>query len=108
MLFKTQFNSIPELGEVQEDTVSLTVPDQTFTIKQILQRAVAGTLDPIAKDVYYDEHPDIDRVMLPPQDLTDLDAAREHLRQVNALIDKQREDFLKKAKDPEPSDPISE
>lgn len=108
MLFKTQFNSIPELGEVQEDTVSLTVPDQTFTIKQILQRAVAGTLDPIAKDVYYDENPDIDRVMLPPQDLTDLDAAREHLRQVNALIDQQREDFLKKAKDSEPSDPISE
>lgn len=39
---------------------SLTVPDMSYTIRELLERFTAGTMPPIARQSYYEESPDID------------------------------------------------
>lgn len=46
--------------ELSHTKVSLTIPDQSLTINEILRRS--GVID-IAKDIYYDENPDHDSIL---------------------------------------------
>lgn len=38
----------------------MTVPDQSYSLKELLARAMANAMPAIAKDVYYEEDPNLD------------------------------------------------
>lgn len=63
---------------------TLTVPDQSLTVKDILRRFTAGSLDPseIHRPGQYDESPDIDNPVTPFEDLTDAQFAMERGHEV--------------------------
>lgn len=63
---------------------TLTVPDQSLTVKDILRRFTAGSLDPsqIHRPGQYDDSPDIDNPVTPFEDLTDAQFAMERGHEV--------------------------
>lgn len=76
--YEAKINGFVEVN----DQPSETIPDQSLTIKQILQRFTAGTLPPIQKETYYEENPDIDDpdpMYRPDFDFVDWEAAKRKL-----------------------------
>lgn len=76
-LFRTNYNNrlIPSRGEVNNDP-SMTIPGQSYTIKEILERFTNGQSLNIQKTGSYQENPDFDDITLNSntiQDLTDFD-----------------------------------
>lgn len=71
--------------EVQSDTVSLTVPNQSMTVREIVERFVRGQdIDSISHDVYYDGLEDYDRAdptLRPDFDLSDYSAISEEIEE---------------------------
>lgn len=70
---------------------SETVPDMSYSIRELLARFTAGTMPPVARDVYYEENPDInnpDPVDSPNFDIVD----------AYELRDKLRADYLRRGK----------
>ena len=63
---------------------TLTVPDQSLTVKDILRRFTAGSLDPsqIHRPGQYDDSPDIDNPVTSFDDLTDAQFAMERGHEV--------------------------
>lgn len=63
---------------------TLTVPDQSLTVKDILRRFTAGSLDPseIHRPGQYDDSPDIDNPVTPFEDLTDAQFAMQRGHEV--------------------------
>nr|QJB18774.1 MAG: hypothetical protein [Microvirus sp.] len=50
---------------------SETVPNQAFTVTEVLQKFQAGTLPNISKKIYFEENPDFDNIN--PTEATDFD-----------------------------------
>lgn len=63
---------------------TLTVPDQSLTVKDILRRFTAGSLNPseIHRPGQYDDSPDIDNPVTPFEDLTDAQFAMQRGHEV--------------------------
>ena len=56
------------------DEPSLTVPDQSYTIQELLDRHIAGTMPPVSQDVFYEDDPNFDEIdpkHTPDYDLSD-------------------------------------
>ncbi|OPB99123.1 hypothetical protein BAS10_05525 [Elizabethkingia meningoseptica] len=115
--FRTPFTSMDEENPVAEIVTgkSETVPDQSLTVREILDKFASGTLDEISRDLdYSDDLPDLRGL-----DIVELEAlkheAQMDIDEIQAMID-MHEDIQtppptkRKAKsDPSPTDtPINE
>ena len=64
---------------------SLTIPDDAYTIQELLNRHAEGMMPPIENDPQWEEYPDIDSpnpLRQPDADLTDLQSMGESLQRV--------------------------
>lgn len=76
--YEAEVNGFVEVNNEPSETI----PDQSLTIKEILQRFKAGTLPPIQKETYFEDDPDIDNpdpMYRPDFDLVDWEAAKRKL-----------------------------
>lgn len=76
--------------EIIDDDI-VTVPDQSLSVQQILQRFTRGTLndeDIPSNGLVYDDSPDIDNV---PEDYEDLVDVMESVKRGNDIIEFERE-----------------
>ena len=74
---------------------SMTVPSETMTIQEILQKHAAGLVDLDRNNIYLDaELEEIDRFHGQPMDLTDLDALAERIEVLNKSIEDSRAQIL--------------
>lgn len=66
---------------------SLTVPDQTYTIRELMERAACGASPGVERQVYYDEVQDVDELLthsgvdLSTLDLVELEEYRDSINQ---------------------------
>lgn len=68
---------------------SMTVPDMSYTIRELLARFTAGTMPPVGRQVYYEDNPDINNP-------DPLDAPNFDLVDAYELRDKMRADYLRR------------
>lgn len=91
MNFNHQYNYEPQPEYYEENTQpSLTVPDQSYTIKELLMRFTSGGMPDIAKTGTYEDDPsfeDIDPTRLGDFDLADLTELQIELDQKKAWLD---------------------
>ncbi|MDV3947038.1 hypothetical protein CMT75_00690 [Elizabethkingia anophelis] len=118
--FKTPYSSIDDENPVAEIVrgVSETVPDQSLTVREILDKFANGTLDEIGNDRFYND--DVDGYDMPDLrglDITELQQmkrdAQMDIDEIQAMID-MHEDIQtppptkRKAKsDPSPTDTLT-
>lgn len=106
--FKTQYTDNQSTLEVSSSE-TLTVPDMSFSVKEILTRFTRGTVTPdeLYRSGYYDDDPDIDHPIESPQDLTDYESmaarGREILAEAMERQDREQEQPLVSSEDPEVS-----
>lgn len=79
------------------DEPSLTVPDQSFTIKELLIRYTSGTMPPVYRDGYYEEDDEIDIDNVNPMergdfDLVDAQQLSDEIREQQRIRSKQDSD----------------
>lgn len=100
-MFRNKYNYEKSMGEIKSDKPSLTVPDQSFTVREIFERNKAGALEDIEKQAVYD---DIENgFVISPidelKDLTDIDRLKvridESIKKKNLL----RNEIKKRKKD---------
>ncbi len=72
-------------GEINNDP-SETIPGETLTIKEIMARALNG-VGPATSNVEFFDQIELDNIQSFPTDLTDLDASRQELIDIQASID---------------------
>lgn len=90
MVFRTQFNYNGDRGERNNGLASMTVPDQSYTVRELLQKFTSGGMPDVAKVPQYEEDPDfddIDPTRLPDFDLADLTELQLELDQRKATLD---------------------
>lgn len=87
--FRTPFSSMDDENPVAEIVagVSETVPDQSLTVRQILDKFANGTLDELSRDLEYsDDMPDLRGL-----DITELEALKHEAQldidEIQAMID---------------------
>ncbi|MEM3318498.1 MAG: hypothetical protein QXT80_03010 [Thermoplasmatales archaeon] len=92
IMFKTQFNSVPDSGEIN-DEVSLTVPDMSYTVRELLEKFTSGVMPAVERNPLYEDDPDFDNIdpsRLGDFDLVDLLEMQEEyqtrIENVNAAI----------------------
>lgn len=68
---------------------SMTVPDMSYSIRELLARFTAGTMPPVGRQVYYEDNPDINNP-------DPLDAPNFDLVDAYELRDKMRADYLRR------------
>lgn len=82
MKFQTPFNAQPRGGKVFTQP-SQTVPDESYTLKEILERSQRGLVDNVIRRVVYDDEPNLNEINILRRqglDITDLD---ERLQKLN-------------------------
>lgn len=89
--FQTQWNFDPANwpGEINEEP-SLTVPDQAYTVQELLEKFTSGGIPPVSLPGQYDDDPsfdDIDPTRLGDFDLADLTALQIELAEKKATLD---------------------
>ncbi|WP_407483953.1 hypothetical protein [Elizabethkingia anophelis] len=113
--FRTPFSSMDDKNPISEKNIgkSETVPDQSLTVRQILDKFASGTLDELSRDLdYSDDLPDLRGL-----DITELQQmkrdAQMDIDEIQAMINL-REDAQtppptkKKVKsDPSPTDTLT-
>ncbi len=85
------------------DPISLTIPGESMTIKQIMDRAINGISPEFRKVEFFDQE-DMDNINNFPTDLTDLDNTRAELE---ALVIATEEAIAERDAPPEPDPPVS-
>lgn len=118
--FKTPYSSMDDENPVAEIVrgVSETVPDQSLTVREILDKFANGTLDEIGNDRYYND--DVDGYDMPDLrglDITELQQmkrdAQMDIDEIQAMIDLHEDTQTppptrKKVKsDPSPTDTLT-
>lgn len=118
--FKTPYSSMDDENPVAEIVrgVSETVPDQSLTVREILDKFANGTLDEIGNDRYYND--DVDGYDMPDLrglDITELQQmkrdAQMDIDEIQAMIDLHEDvqtptPTKKKVKsDPSPTDTLT-
>lgn len=83
--FRTPFSSIDDQNPVAEINtgISETIPDQTLSVREILQKFANGTLDEISRDAFYND--DVEGYDMP--DLRGLDITELHQMKRDAELD---------------------
>jgi len=85
-MFQTQYSykfDSAKHAEPKSELPSLTVPDMSYTVRELLEKFTSGgSLPPIDNQAEYEENPTFDDALSIDQDLTDLHQAR---RAVNKL-----------------------
>lgn len=66
---ETEMSFEPVIGE------SVTVPDQSYTIRDLLERFASGTMPPVGQDGYYDDPTDVENWITDPTLKPDFDLA---------------------------------
>ncbi|HAY3508206.1 TPA: hypothetical protein JRX33_002677 [Elizabethkingia anophelis] len=89
--FRTPFSSMDDKNPISEKNIgkSETVPDQSLTVRQILDKFSTGTLDEIARDKFYNDDDDLPD--LRGLDITELQQmkrdAQMDIDEIQAMID---------------------
>lgn len=80
--FRTQYNNEPSINELQyEPGISLTVPDMSYTVQQIMDKFTSGNVPDIQNNnMAYDDEPSFDDITRPYDlDLADISALKAEL-----------------------------
>lgn len=89
MKVKTWFNYAPEDHVYSPDPISVTVPDMSYDIRDLLERFTTGSIDPdIVRAVMYTDNPDFDDFLdteLGDFDLVDCDREINKLRELHSI-----------------------
>lgn len=88
MKIQTQANYKYKGGH-QMDQESMTIPNQSYSVREILQRFQAGTLANISKPIYYeleDDSDDFDNVDITQSPDFDLVDAENYLHAINSKL----------------------
>ncbi|WP_407512824.1 hypothetical protein [Elizabethkingia miricola] len=109
--FRTPYTSMAETKPVAEKVIgkSETLPDQSLSVRDILQKFANGTLDEIANDAFYSEDlPDLRGL-----DITELEEmkrdAQMDIDEIEAMIKLHEQTTGNQESNPSPSDtPITE
>lgn len=110
--FRTPFSSIDDQNPVAEINtgISETIPDQSLSVREILQKFANGTLDEISRDAFYND--DVEGYDMP--DLRGLDITELHqmkrdaeldIDEINAMIKLQEQTTGNQEPNPSPSVP---
>lgn len=91
-MFNTPYKFVLEDSMMEHNTEpSLTVPDMSYSIKEILQRFTSGQSLPIGQGLSYDDEDDFEDGFLPPDrteggfDLSDIPMLRAELQRLEEL-----------------------
>lgn len=87
MIFRTitNYDHLTELQEMNTD-ISMTVPDESYTVRDLLDKFTRGVVPPVARHVRYDDDPDsVDLDALPDNSFDKFDAY-DRLQQLEAEI----------------------
>lgn len=75
--YKTQFHNNERSVRGRVTTLpSVAIPDQSYTVKELLTRFTSGTMPPVMKRPSYDENPNINEISFPDfsrMDMTEID-----------------------------------
>ena len=103
--FQTAYNAKTRKGQTFE-LVSLTVPDQTYTIRQILEKTQNGMVVTAKNYNNFEEDPDVERVAFlqsPSLDIQDVHEYSQQLQQKISLNEKKelerQQELERKAKE---------
>lgn len=109
--FRTPFSSMDDENPVAEIVigVSETVPDQSLTVREILDKFANGTLDTIASDKYYNDDDDgFDGVDLRGLDIIELQQlereAKMDIDEIQAMIKLHEQTTGNQEPNPSPTD----
>lgn len=85
--FTNHYNYKPGRGNEVPQGVSLTVPDQSYSIRDILEKYTRGIAPLVAKEPIYDDDPDINNPdpLENPLDITDVQEALNNTNERIAL-----------------------
>lgn len=81
IIFQTNYNAVPRLGE-SNNLPSKTIPGDSYTIRELMEKFARGQIPPIAKQTYFDDPEDFDEIdptKDPSFDLSDATQMRESL-----------------------------
>lgn len=112
LFYKTKHSYVPGTGREICTQESVTVPDQSFTIRELIDRIARGTEEykPPSDEMYFDVD-DIDHInefFSPAVDLTDIDNLNEHVSMLKGALEKAKaakaveESVTEPLSDPEP------
>lgn len=99
-----EYNHLKHPGEINTQE-SETVPNQAFTVKEVLLRFNNGTLPNIVQPVYYDDTDDYDNINPTENPAFDLVDAENILKSINNNK-KEREELKTKQNSPNQKDKI--
>lgn len=90
-MFKTQYNFCfdpVQHSEPKSELPSLTVPDMSYTVRELIEKFTTGGMPPIQHEGTYDENLDFSDALAIDQDLTDLHQARLNVDSLNEKLRK--------------------
>jgi hypothetical protein len=120
MTFSTPYlfdPALPVCSEPVQTEPSMTVPDQSLTVSQLLDRYTRGLAPPIAHDPLYDDREDLDFDDVNPAERPDFDLSdlTEHRLRMESLSNQVQDEIRSKSKKkkeeeqpPPPAVPASE
>ncbi len=76
----------PDWGKEVNEEPSQTVPGESFTVKEIMDRILGG-IKPEFEEVQFFDQENLDRINDFPIDLTDLDRTRTELEEMTIAVD---------------------
>jgi hypothetical protein len=103
MVFSTPYSFDPAFEvcfESVSDEPSMTVPDQSLTVSEILDRYTRGLAPPIARDPIYDDRENLDFDDVDPVDRPDFDLSdvSEHRLRLESLSNQLKDEIRAKSK----------
>lgn len=93
-MWNSHYNKTREIGDWREpidETPSQTVPDMSYTIKELLERHTNGSMPPVYREAIYQEldNWEVNPMVKPDFELSDLQELKDHVdRRVSDLTKK--------------------
>lgn len=99
MRFKSIACPEPSKGQSFEGVIDQLVPDQSMSLKEILERFTRGESVYAGNNVSFDDDSDVDLEKLGNSDLVDKAEYKDHLKEIQKKYEKQEQKKIAKLKD---------
>ena len=107
--FITQYNFDPDSCEHEKFAIpSQTIPDQAYTIRELLEKYSTGIMPPVGKIPHYEEDPDIDDPDFTRDPAFDLSDATRIKDESTEILQRVHDAEQKRAQEKEKADAIEE
>ncbi|UPW41577.1 hypothetical protein [Peromfec virus RodF8_52] len=88
MKYRCQFNPQERVPKTRSRPVSITVPDQSYTVRELMMKHMSGAMPPVVRDGIYqsfEDEDDIDITQSPDFDITDAFVAAREMEDARVL-----------------------